>query len=85
MERSDCEIKIIIQIGLKDFNEYRLEKSINWKISIVKNINQFSAEIETQDGLKGTIDYKDITWTKKQFDELLKPGDIIYTEKNWRK
>ena len=64
----------------KDFSEYKLEKSINWKISIVRNIDQFSAEIETHDGLKGNIDYNDITWTKKQFEELLKPGDIIYTE-----
>ncbi len=64
----------------KDFNEYRLENSINWKISIVKKVNQFSSEIENEDGLKGTIDYNDITWTKKQFNELLKPGDIIFTE-----
>ena len=64
----------------KDFNEYRLENSINWKISIVKKVDQFSSEIENQDGLKGTIDYNDITWTKKQFNELLKPGDIIFTE-----
>ena len=64
----------------KDFKKYELEKSINWKVSIVKKVNQFSAEIENKDGLKGSIDYNDITWTKKQFNEILKPGDIIYTE-----
>ena len=64
----------------KDLNEFKLEKSINWNLSIVKKVNQFSSEIETQDGLKGKIEYSDISWTKKQFDELLKPGDIIYTE-----
>ncbi len=64
----------------KEFKKYNLEKSINWDISIVKKINQFSAEIETHDGLNGIIEYNDITWTKKEFDELLKIGDIIYTE-----
>ena len=64
----------------KDLNEFKLEKSINWNLSIVKKVNQFSSEIETQDGLNGKIEYSDISWTKKQFDELLKPGDIIYTE-----
>ena len=26
------------------------------------------------------LNYSDISWTKKQFDEILKPGDIIYTK-----
>ena len=63
----------------KEFNEFNLEKSIDWNISIVKRVNKFSADIETQDGLTGVIEYRDITWTKKEFDELLKPGDVIYT------
>ncbi len=49
----------------RDFSEYKLEKSINWRISIVRNVNQFSTEIETHDGLKGRIEYDDIKWTKK--------------------
>ncbi len=61
--------------------KYNLENSINWKISIVKKVNKFSAEIETQDKLEGVIEYKDITWTKKEFDELLKSGDVIYVKK----
>ncbi len=65
----------------KDLKKYELENSINWKISIVKKVNQFSAEIETQDNIKGIIEYKDISWTKKEFDELLKTGDIIYVKK----
>ena len=64
--------------GLK---EYDLEKSINWTIAIVKKINQFSAEIETKDNIQGVIEYKDISWTKKEFDELLRLGDIIYVKK----
>ncbi len=64
--------------GLK---KYELEKSINWTIAIVKKIDQFSAEIETKDNIQGVIEYKDISWTKKEFDELLRLGDIIYVKK----
>ncbi len=64
----------------KDFKKYDLEKSINWKIAIIKNINQFSVEIETQDYSKGIIEYGDISWTKKEFDQLFKVGDIIYVK-----
>ena len=64
-----------------DFKDYRLEDSIGWEISIVKKINRFSAEIETSNKSKGIIKYNDISWTKKEFDELLKVGDIIYTKK----
>ncbi len=65
----------------KGLEKYDLENSIGWKISIIKKINQFSVEIETKDKLEGTIDYKDISWTKKEFDELFKIGDIVYTKK----
>ncbi len=64
--------------GLEKFN---LEKSIGWKIAIVKKIRQFAVEIETQESLDGIIEYKDITWTKKEFKELFKTGDIIYVNK----
>ena len=60
---------------------FRLEKSIAWKIAIVKKVNQFDAEIETENYLKGIIEYKDISWTKKDFRDLLKKGDIIYVKK----
>ena len=64
----------------KDLKKYDLEKSINWKIAIIKNINTFSAEIETQDYSEGIIEYRDISWTKKEFDQLFKVGDIIYVK-----
>ena len=63
----------------ENLDEYEIEKSINWKIAIVKKIDKFSAEIETRDK-KGIINYKDITWTKKEFDNLFKIGDIIYVK-----
>ena len=63
-----------------DLDKYELENSLEWKISIVKKVNQFSVEIQTQDMIDGIIEYDDISWTKKEFNELLKIGDIIYTK-----
>ena len=61
--------------------KFILEKSIDWKIAIVKEIDKFSSKIETQNNIQGTINYKDISWTKKDFEEILKIGDIIYVKK----
>ena len=61
--------------------KFKLEKSIEWQLAIVKKINQFSAIIETEDNLEGKIEYKDISWTKKEFEDLLKKGDVIYVKK----
>jgi len=65
----------------KNLENFEVEKSLGWHLAIVKKINQFFAEIETQDNSLGTIDYKEISWTKKEFDEILKIGDIIYVKK----
>jgi len=61
--------------------KYFLEKSVDWEIAIVKNINQFEANIEIMNNKKGIIPYKEISWTKKEFEDLLKEGDIIYVKK----
>ena len=60
--------------------KYKLEKSINWKIAIVKKINKFDTIIETENKLEGIIKYKDISWTKKEFENLFQIGDIIYVK-----
>ena len=65
----------------KDLKKYKLEKSIKWKLAIVKNIKQFSSTIETEDNEIGTISFSDISWTKKEFNELFKIGDVIYVKK----
>ena len=65
-----------------DLEKYELEESISWEIAIVKKIEQFSVDIETKNKTKGVIQYKDISWTKKEFDELLDIGDVIYVKKN---
>ena len=64
--------------GLKELG---LEKSINWNLAIIKKINKFSVEIETENKLKGFIKYENISWTKKEFNELLKVGDVVYVER----
>jgi len=61
-------------------DEFKLEKSINWNLAIVKKIDKFSIEIETENELNGIIEYENISWIKKEFDEILKTGDVIYVE-----
>jgi len=61
-------------------DKYILEKSINWDLAIVKKIDKFLIEIETKNKLNGIIKYENISWTKKEFKEILKIGDIIYVE-----
>ena len=64
----------------KDLNNHQLEKSLNWKIAIIKKIRQFSVELELSDKSGGIIEYKDISWTKKEFNDLFKVGDLIYVQ-----
>ena len=64
----------------KNLKKYKLEKSLNWYLAIVKEVNKFSAIIETEDNLEGIIEYKNISWTKKEFKDLIIPGDIIYVK-----
>ena len=54
---------------------------MGWEISIIKKVKQFSAVIETQEEKEGFIEYKDISWTKKEFSELFKVGDIVYVKR----
>ncbi len=65
----------------KNLEKYTLEKSIDWDLAIIKKINQFSTIIETTKNVKGFINYKNITWTKKEFEELFSLGDIVYVKK----
>ena len=64
----------------KKIKKFKLEKSIGWDLAIVKKINQFNVEIETNNKKKGIINYKDTAWTKKELNELLNIGDIIYVK-----
>ena len=62
-------------------DKFKLEKSIGWDLAIIKRIKKFSVEIETEKKLKGIIEYQDISWTKKEFNELFTIGDIVYVKK----
>ncbi len=79
--RGPIKNKGLTKNWFENLDKYEVEKSINWKIAIVKKINKFSAEIETKDKVEGTIKYQDISWTKKEFQNLFKVGDIIYVKK----
>ncbi len=61
--------------------KYKLENSINWEIAIVREIGQFQTQIETVDKSSGLIKYNEISWTKKEFEDLLKIGDLIYVKR----
>ena len=50
-------------------------------MAIVKKINKFSVDIETQNKEAGIITYENISWTKKEFEDLFKIGDVIYVKK----
>ena len=65
----------------KDLEKYKLEKSIGWRLAIVNKVNKFDAHIKTIENIEGVIDYENISWTKKEFKQLLKVGDVIYVKK----
>ena len=65
----------------ENLEKFKLEKSINWELAIVKKINGQQIHIETKNGNKGLISNKDILWIKKS-NKKLKSGDIVYVKKN---
>ena len=65
----------------KDLKKYKLEKTIGWDLAIIKKINKFSVDIETENKIIGKIRYEDASWTKKDLDKLFKEGDVIYVKK----
>ena len=65
----------------KDLKKLNLEDSLGWKLAIINRIDKFETVIETINGNKGTINFNDIDWTRKEFNKLFKIGDIIYVKK----
>ena len=61
-------------------DEFKLEKSINWNLAIIRKINKFSIVIETEYEKEGIINYENISWIKKDFNEIFKIGDVVYVE-----
>ena len=63
-----------------NLDKFTLEKSIAWNLAIIKKVDKFSVEIETINKLNGLIKYENISWIKKEFNEILKIGDVVYVE-----
>ena len=65
----------------KKVKQFQIEKSIGWHLAIIKKIRKFNVEIDIFNNGNGTIDLSDVSWTKKDLDELFKIGDVIYVKK----
>ncbi len=65
----------------KNLDKFKLEKSLGWEIAIIKKINKFEANIETENNIKGKIKFENINWTRKNINELFKVGDLVYVKK----
>ena len=65
----------------KNLDKFKLEKSLEWEIAIIKKINKFEANIETENNIKGKIKFENLNWTRKNIDELFKVGDLVYVKK----
>tara|TARA_B100000686_G_scaffold263811_1_gene277643 strand:+ start:1811 stop:4168 length:2358 start_codon:yes stop_codon:yes gene_type:complete len=66
----------------KNVKDLFIDKSLNWKLAKVIQIDKLSTQIKTIDDEIGFIDFKNVSWTrKKTFGEIFKINDIIYVEK----
>ena len=66
----------------KNIQELTLDKSLNWKIAKVIDVDKLTAKIETENKKIGFIDFNNVSWTrKKNFEEFLNLNDIIYVKK----
>ncbi len=65
----------------KNLDKFKLEKSLGWEIAIIKKINKFEVNIETENNIKGKIKFENINWTRKNINELFKVGDLVYVKK----
>ena len=67
---------------LDNVKDLKTDQSLNWKLARVIDIEELSVKIETEDKEKGSIDFKNVSWTrKKSFKDILKLNDIIYVKK----
>ncbi len=64
-----------------DLEKFRLEKTIDWEIAIIKRIDKFETVIQTSNKENGIISFEDINWTRKDFNQIFKINDLIYVKK----
>ena len=65
----------------KNLEDFKLEKTIGWQVAIVKRIDKFETVIQTSNKENGIINYEDINWTRKNFNQIFKLNDLIYVKK----
>jgi len=66
----------------KEIDEFIIDKSLNWKLAKVIDVQKLSLKIEIENKEIGFINFKNINWTrKKSFEDLLELNDIIYVKK----
>ena len=62
--------------------EFVPDRSLNWKLAKVINVDKLIIKIEIENKEIGFIDFVNASWTrKKSFEDLLKLNDIIYVSK----
>ncbi len=67
---------------IKNLENFKIDKSLEWKLAKVIHVDNLKIKIETEDKEFGFVDFKQANWTrKKSFHEILKPNDIIYVKK----
>ncbi len=79
--RGSLQNKKNIKNWNKDLDKFKLEKSLGWEIAIIKKLNKFEVIIETAANKIGKIKFENITWTRKNINELFKIGDLVYVKK----
>ena len=66
----------------KNIHQFIPEKSLDWKLAKVVEVDKLITKIEIENEEIGFIDFKNIAWTrKKSFEDFLIPNDIIYVKK----
>ena len=66
----------------KKIDEFIPDKSLNWTLAKVIEVNKLNVKIEIQDKKIGFVDFKNASWTRKNsFEDFLKLNDIIYVKK----
>ena len=64
-------------------NNLKIDKTLNWEIAQIIRVEKYLTEIKILNkNLKGKILFEGLKWTgKKNFNELLSDGDIIFVQK----
>ena len=66
----------------KNIKELTADKSLNWKLAKVIDVDALTVKIETDNKEIGFIDFSNVSWTrKKSFENFLNLNDIIYVKK----